>query len=942
MAAVLAPIIATQLALHLHVLPKKRARLEMDLLHMASMNAIRVDDLIEANEERIRIIADRQLLQARWNNVLSGAGTQAMEELTGQLEALRRDSDDLRLIALADTGRVVRAATDPAWIGLRLPGIPGGDGEPYLALIITNSLGERLLHVSGPFPNRAALGTVAIESDASNLLAAPESWRAGDTLDAGMVGRNPATGKPVYLDPFEPAQDMAVKLEDEGATLALNAKRAYCVETRDHRGVEVLAAIQPVGRRGWTVIVKRDSSEAFQFIREFQAMAALMALGLLATVLAAAAFVARPISRLVRTLIEAAQKVEPGGAPGPDENGTRDELGMLDSAFRYMVDRVNTKHAVFERQAKERMKDLDNANRALQGEIEKSREIGAELRGKDALLGAVIETTPVGLLVLDARGRIIIRNTAIREICGGKAFDAFDDFWADVVLQDPPRESPAARTLRTGESVFNEMAETAGPPGARKVLLISSAAISDADGTITGAVIVSQDITQMRRDEMEIEAAREQNEAILATAPAGIFTFGPDGQCLSVNDAGARMFGVTAAQVLSGNFRKDDTWRVRGFIEPADAALKSGAEATFSTKVITRAGKEVWVDLRFVRFEVCGESRLLLVANDITELKRMEQDLTASRDEAEAANRAKSEFIANMSHEIRTPLNAIMGFTELLALQLTAGKHREYIDAVRTAGKSLLTLINDILDLSKVEAGRMQPNLAPVDLRTLLPDTAGILRVKAQEKNLEYSVEIEPGIPPLLLLDEARVRQILLNLLGNAVKFTERGFVRLFARAVPVAGEAEGTGPEQRRVDLELSVEDSGIGIPGEQQARVFESFLQQSGQSTRKYGGTGLGLSISRKLAQMMNGEIRLRSKVGVGSRFDVVLKQVQVVGSYCVPDMRVSDFADWACFARMSVLVADDTDSNRTMLRELLSSVGVTVHEAGSGQDAIAMARE
>ncbi len=682
MAAVLAPILVAEIALHLHILPQKRARMEQDLLHEAAANSIRIEDLLRRNEERIRFMASRWLLQAAWKDFLSGSGTRAGEVLAGQMDGLLRDSSDLRMIALADTGGVVRVASDLDRVGRRLPGFPGGGpaGEQYPALIVTNSAGERLLQVRGPFQNMETPGWIMTESDASDMLAETVLLRVGSTLDSALVGRDRASGMPEYMDPFKTFPGSSGKAVDEGAALALEAKRPYCVETRDHRGIEVLAAIQPVGRHGWTVIVKRDISEAFEFIREFRNLAALLALGLLLSVLVAGALVVRPVIRLVRSLTEAAGKVALGEETAPREPNVRDELGMLDRAFEFMVARVNAKHALFESQARSRMAELDRANRALR----------------------------------------------------------------------------------------------------------------------------------------------------------------------------------------------------------------------------------------------------------------------ASRDEAEAANRAKSEFVANMSHEIRTPLNAIMGFSELVAMKLADGEHREHIDGIRKAGKSLLTIVNDILDMSKIEAGRMQVNPAPVDLRCVVADVAQVFQAKVHEKGLEFSAAVDPGVPPLLLLDEVRVRQVLLNLTGNAVKFTERGFIRVSARADPIAEEPGGTGGEPRKVDLELSVEDSGIGIPGEQQARVFESFRQQSGQSTRKYGGTGLGLSISRKLAEMMNGEIRLRSRVGEGSRFDVLLKQVAIVDSCDSLQMSVSDFAGWAGFERMRVLVADDIESNRTMLRELLVSAGLTVHEADSGLKAVSMARE
>ncbi|MFC6669962.1 ATP-binding protein [Marinobacterium aestuariivivens] len=228
------------------------------------------------------------------------------------------------------------------------------------------------------------------------------------------------------------------------------------------------------------------------------------------------------------------------------------------------------------------------------------------------------------------------------------------------------------------------------------------------------------------------------------------------------------------------------------------------------------------------------------------ELEEAKEAALRSAREAQLANRSKSAFLANMSHEIRTPMNAILGFTDILAGQIRDPQQRQYLTSIQSSGKSLLTLINDILDLSKVEAGKLELIPTAVNPRDLCAEMEQLFSQRMAEKQLEFRIDIDDELPPALILDETRIRQILINLIGNAVKFTERGHIRLALRChYPTASKSS--------LDLLLEVEDSGIGIPESQQQAVFGAFEQRSGQSAERYGGTGLGLAICKRLVELM-----------------------------------------------------------------------------------------
>jgi PAS domain S-box-containing protein len=436
----------------------------------------------------------------------------------------------------------------------------------------------------------------------------------------------------------------------------------------------------------------------------------------------------------------------------------------------------------------------------------------------------------------------------------------------------------------------------------------------------------------------QLQAALDESSrlaAVLEATPDIVGVASLDGQGLYLNRAGRLRLGV-ALDERADRHHISEFYTERSFEtvmhEGIPVAMREGS---WSGEVVMRslAGEEIPVSMAgIVHFDAEGGPKYIsAIARDITESKRMAAELQAAKEGAEAASRSKSTFLATMSHEIRTPMNAVIGMTDLLLSTELSTRQREFVSTIRAGGDALLTVINDILDFSKIEAGRLELERRPFDLRLALESTVDLLAPRASEKGLELALSVDPALPGAVVGDEVRLRQILVNLAGNGIKFTESG-------EVVVAVTAGRVEPDAEEVELLFCVRDTGIGIAPQKRDRLFASFSQLDPSTTREYGGTGLGLAISRRLVELMGGRIWVESDgvPGRGSAFHFTARLGRALA-----EPRAAAGGVHPPLAGRRVLIVDDNATNRHILALQLQRWGMLAIEAAMPEDALRLLR-
>ncbi len=569
---------------------------------------------------------------------------------------------------------------------------------------------------------------------------------------------------------------------------------------------------------------------------------------------------------------------------------------------------------------RERTAELARTNQRLEDEVAERRQAQDTASDKEELLRATLEATADGILVIMAGGRIALANARFRNIWRvppellerGRAQELMD--FMQEELDDPARlPAKLQEQGRDRGQYFGVLQLKNG----RVLELFSNALVRDE--RFMGRVWSFRDVTQRKKAEEEL---RKLSRAV-EQSPASVVITDLEGHIEYVNPKFSEVTGYSVAEALGQNPRilKSDMMPPEVYQELWQA-LKQGGQWRGELLNRRKDGSLYWesASISAIKGPDGKPTHYLAVKEDITDRKRAEEELREAKQAAESANRAKSDFLANMSHEIRTPMNAIIGMTDLALTTRLNQEQREYLTTVKSSAESLLSLLDDILDYSKIEAGFLKLENKPFHLGDLLELVLNTLALEAHQKGLELTGRLEAGVPAGIEGDPHRLRQVLVNLVGNAVKFTLQGEV-----AIKVAKEEE----DDEGLLLHFSVRDTGVGIPPDQLSLIFERFSQADTSSTRRFGGTGLGTAISKQLVEMMGGRIWAESRPGEGSvfHFTIRTKPAPQVECETVPDS----------LGGVPVLVVDDNQTSRSLLAEILAGWGMQVHSAADGPRAL-----
>ncbi len=573
--------------------------------------------------------------------------------------------------------------------------------------------------------------------------------------------------------------------------------------------------------------------------------------------------------------------------------------------------------------------DIARLQERNEDELSQRRKVEQALMESEAFYQSLVETLPLALLRKDLQGRFTFANHLLceafrkpaEEIMGRTDYDFFPRELAEKYRADDRRVLESRHDFETTE-------EFQAPNGERRFTHVVKTPVYDATGAVIGIQGIFSDVTEKERAEIELQHTKARLQAVLdAATQMSVIATDVHGLIDVFNTGAERMLGYTAEEMVGKQtpslFHLESEVQKRGgemsqqfgraiqgfdvFVEQARRGKPEEREWTYVRKDGSQLTVSLVVTARRDRNDhIVG---FLGIATDISARKTAEEAMRRAKEAAEAASQAKSDFLANMSHEIRTPLNAVIGMTELVRDTDLTATQREYLGMVQESGESLLAVINDILDFSKIEAGKLSLEEVPFNLREMLGDTMKSLALRAHRKSLELACHVAPDVPFAVEGDPHRLRQIVVNLVGNAIKFTEVGEVVLDVEVQPQVDDS---------LMLHFRVQDTGIGIPEDKLETIFEAFEQADRSTTRRYGGTGLGLAIVSRLVELMEGNIWVESELHRGSVFHFTARYRRASAENVATATGVYP----PILQDLRVLIVDDNATNRRILIEMLTN--------------------
>ncbi len=599
------------------------------------------------------------------------------------------------------------------------------------------------------------------------------------------------------------------------------------------------------------------------------------------------------------------------------------ELGQLGSAFDHMLEVIESRDQEL-REARDLLEArVGERTMALEQEIAERQRAQLHLQESEELFRALNEAAPVGIISGTTDGIIRLSNPAFRKMFGYTEEELIGNSVSELLLTPAMRENwvPVPKLLETKRGVHYTVKRKS--KDGKEIDVEAFGAPLKLEGRIQGYLAIYVDISKRMEAEKTIRESEELFRMLSSAAPIGIFRADREGRWVYVNQRWSEMTGRAGESALGFGWLEAVHPEDR---EATERLWKSGTEMGMElqdeTRFLTPDGNTNWVYLGSRALH--GPDGSLIgyvgVIEDITKRRSAEQRLLEAKEAAESANEAKSQFLANMSHEIRTPMNGILGMTELALETPLSGQQREYLEMVKGCSESLLEIIEDILDFSKIETGKTELEQVPFSILDCAENALQPVTLRAQEKGLELEWSVRGDLPEWLQGDPTRLRQVLINLLGNAVKFTDAGEVSLGIECLKRSEE---------EAEIRFEVRDTGMGIPAEHHSKIFDAFQQSDTSVTRQFGGTGLGLSISARIVRMMGGEIQVESTAGKGSRFFFTVK---------LKTAKNAERADEeeGKLPRVKALVVEEKKGNQELVVWLMTRWGLEVEVAGSVEEA------
>lgn len=923
-------------------------------------NGLQLGELQKDIERQLKIISSssiRQVLDWQERNVVAVTGlaqearqigmerSSALQKAT---ETIARVSPQLHNMYVADKNAVTVAFYPPVnELGESTLGISFADrqyakelkmtGKPVLSGLFIGRGGVfgPIMTYSVPIANEGhfsgfALGAINLDY-VCNMLKDLHT----DTLNATIVdnqGRVVATTKEGVAPLSEFDADMGGESLPFAGTIRLRvpsyAVNAPTIERWRHSSFTLttpLGALLP-----WKIVVEMATAPYYAilyavYLKSFSYMFVLVLL-----VLFAAMFLSRSMDRALKKISETAvtateKMIRQEQVNWPDSNVH--ELSLLTTQFRKMSQLLQDK-----------FRELEKANNTLEQTVESRTK---QLTERERRLSAVLDNTVDAIVTIDERGVVDGFNNAAEKIFGYKAKEVIGKN-VNILMPEPFRadhDQFIANYLTTGVKKMigiSREEKAVKKDGTIFPMEISVSAVSVEGRQIFTGII--RDITARKQVETALAKSEQKYRMIFENVQDVFYRTDAAGNIVDISPSIIGYSGYSRDELIG---KRADCFYVhkKDRAELLEILLKAGKVSDHEVLLAHKDGRQMHASLNaHVFFDSEGlPAGVEGVLRDITERKQYEEALRIAKEEAEAANRSKSDFLAGMSHEIRTPMNTILGMTDLLAESQLTEEQRKYVQISRSSGESLLVLINDILDLSKVDAGQIALENTPFNLSAILAKACDVMSAKAEVKGIRINCLMPDAVPTSLVGDPHRLLQIFTNLVNNALKFTEEGRVDIHAEKLEDRFDANG----DKIVGLQFSVSDTGIGIPADKLDVIFDKFTQVDSSTTRKYGGTGLGLAISKRLVELMGGKIWVESEVGKGSTFfftaffgagptggsSSAMDGLAPIGEPISDKMRP-----------LRILLVEDNEDNRLIILTFLKQTPHTVVTAENGVEALA----